>query len=95
MAFKAVLVGAGGMGQNWGRNLKENPDVEIGGWVDVKPGAAAEAADKLELAGAHTGEDLGKALAEVRPDFVVDVTVPEAHHSVTLQVAGGGRTRAG
>ena len=88
--FKALLVGAGGMGQNWGRTLKENPAVEIGGWVDVKPGAAAQAADTLELSEAHTGEDFGRALAEVQPDFVVDVTVPEAHHSVTLQSLAAG-----
>ncbi len=89
-ALKALLVGAGGMGQNWGRTLKENPNVEIGGWVDVKSGAAAEAADKLVLSEAWTGEDLGKALAEVRPDFVVDVTIPEAHHGVTLQSLAAG-----
>ena len=75
-ALRALLVGAGGMGQNWGRNLKVHPDVEIAGWVDVKPGAAASAADALELSKAHTGEDFGKALADVKPDFVVDVTIP-------------------
>ena len=89
-ALKALLVGAGGMGQNWGRNLKAHPDVEIVGWVDVKPGAAASAADMLELSAAHTGEDLGRALAEVRPDFVVDVTIPEAHHGVTRQALVAG-----
>ena len=78
------------MGQNWGRNLKESSCVEIGGWVDLRPGAAAEAADTLELAGAHTGEELGRALAEVKPDFVVDVTIPEAHHGVTLQALAAG-----
>ncbi len=89
-ALKALLVGAGGMGRNWGRTLKENSRVELGGWVDVKPGAAAQAADTLELSGAHTGEDFERALAEVKPDFVVDVTVPEAHHSVTLQALAAG-----
>ena len=89
-ALKALLVGAGGMGQNWGRNLKTHPDVEIAGWVDVKPGAAAAAADALELVEAHAGEDLGRALSEVRPDFVVDVTIPEAHHAVTIQALAAG-----
>ncbi|MGI4790210.1 MAG: Gfo/Idh/MocA family protein [Janthinobacterium lividum] len=88
--YKALLVGAGGMGQAWAKNLKEHPDVEIGGWVDVKPGAAASAADTLELSQTHTGEDLGKALAEVQPDFLVDVTIPESHHSVTLQSLAAG-----
>ena len=83
--FKALLVGAGGMGRAWGNNLKSHPEVEVAGWVDIRPGAAQEAADKLELSGLHAGDDLGKALAEVKPHFVVDVTIPEAHRDVTLQ----------
>ncbi len=88
--FKALLVGAGGMGQAWGRNLKADSDVEIAGWVDLRPGAAASAADALEVSVPHTGEDFGKALADVRPDFVVDVTIPEAHHGVTLGALAAG-----
>ncbi len=88
--FKALLVGAGGMGRAWGNNLKSHPDVEVAGWVDIRPGAAQEAADKLELSALHAGDDLGKALAEVRPDFVVDVTIPEAHRDVTLQALAAG-----
>lgn len=88
--FKALLVGAGGMGRAWGKNLKEHPDVEVGGWVDIRPGAAEEAAEALQLSGPHTGDDLGKALAEVKPDFVVDVTIPEAHRDVTLQALAAG-----
>lgn len=89
-AFKALLVGAGGMGRAWGKNLKEHPDVEVAGWVDLRPGAAAEAADGLQLSRLHTGEDLSKAFAEVKPDFVVDVTIPEAHRDVTLQALAAG-----
>ncbi len=88
--IKALLVGAGGMGRAWGKNLKEHPDVEVAGWVDLRPGAAAEAADGLQLSGLHTGDDLGRALAEVKPDFVVDVTIPEAHRDVTLQALAAG-----
>ncbi len=88
--FKALLVGAGGMGRAWGKNLQEHPDVEVAGWVDIRPGAAQEAADGLQLSGLHAGDDLGRALAEVRPDFVVDVTVPEAHRDVTLQALAAG-----
>lgn len=88
--FKALLVGAGGMGRTWGNNLKDHPEVEVAGWVDIRPGAAAEAADSLELSGLHAGDDLGKALAETKPDFVVDVTIPEAHRDVTLQALAAG-----
>ena len=90
MTFKALLVGAGGMGRAWGKNLTDHPEVEVAGWVDIRPGAAAEAADGLALSGLHTGNDLGKALAEVKPDFVVDVTIPEAHRDVTVQALAAG-----
>src|SRR5207247_2412717 len=80
-----LIVGAGGMGRAWGRNLRDCEETDVVGWVDIRPEAAAEAADELQIAGIHTGDDLGRALAETRPDFVVDVTVPEAHHGVTLQ----------
>ena len=88
--IKALLVGAGGMGRAWGKNLTEHPEVEVAGWVDIRPGAAADAADSLKLSGLHTGDDLGRALADVRPDFVVDVTIPEAHRDVTLEALAAG-----
>lgn len=88
---KALLVGAGGMGQGWARNLAGLPErVELAGWVDIREGAAAEAAEKHKLSVAYTGTDLGKALAEVHPDFMVDVTIPEAHRDVTLQALAAG-----
>ncbi len=88
--FKALLVGAGAMGKAWGRNLCDCDEVEIVGWVDIRPDAAAHAAEEQKLANAFTSDDLGKALAETRPDFVVDVTIPEAHHDVTLQALTAG-----
>jgi predicted dehydrogenase len=88
--FKALIVGAGAMGHAWGKNLRDCDEVEVGGWVDIRPGVAAQAADELKLAGVYSGEDLGAALAQVRPDFVVDVSTPEAHHDVTVQALGAG-----
>lgn len=88
---KAVLVGAGGMGKGWAKNLKSHADqVEFVGWVDIREDAAAKAADELELSGIHVGTDLGRALAETKPDFLVDVTIPEAHRDVTLQALAAG-----
>lgn len=89
--FKALLVGAGGMGKAWGRNLKDHGAVvRTVGWVDVRPDAASAAADELELAGIYTGADLKQAIAETKPDFVVDVTIPEAHRDVTLTALAAG-----
>ncbi len=80
----ALLVGAGGMGRAWARNLAACDDVTIAGWVDLRPAAVTEAVAELGLSGVCTGADLEEAVTIVRPDFVVDVTVPEAHHGVTL-----------
>jgi predicted dehydrogenase len=88
--FKALLVGAGGMGRAWGKNLKECSDVQLAGWVDIRPDVAAQAAGELGLADIHTGADLKRAIAATRPDFVVDVTVPEAHRDVTLAALAAG-----
>jgi predicted dehydrogenase len=79
------------MGRGWAKNLAAHTDrVELAGWVDIREGAAAEAAENLSLIVPHTGTDLGKALAEVKPDFLVDVTIPEAHHDVTIQALNAG-----
>src|ERR1051326_5845088 len=88
--FKALLVGAGSMGKAWGRNLADCDEVEIVGWVDIRPDAAAHAAQEQKLDGIFTTDDLSKALVETRPDFVVDVTIPESHHDVTLQALAAG-----
>lgn len=88
--MKALLVGAGGMGRAWAKNLTDDNDVALSGWVDIRADAAAQAADELGLSPLYTGDDLEKALESVRPDFVVDVTVPEAHHDVTLTALHAG-----
>jgi len=88
--LKALLVGAGGMGRAWGQNLYDCDEVEIVGWVDVRSDIAAAAATALGLTGIHVGSDLAAAMTDTRPDFVVDVTIPEAHHDVTLAALAAG-----
>jgi predicted dehydrogenase len=87
---KALIVGAGGMGRAWGKNLAACDDVAVVGWVDIRAEAAEQAAAEQGFSDIHTGADLDRALAEARPDFVVDVTVPEAHHDVTLAALAAG-----
>jgi len=88
--FRALLVGAGSMGKAWGKNLLANPDVDLVGWVDVRADVAESAAAELELGGIYVGDDLGKALRKLTPDFVVDVTTPEAHYDVTVKALRAG-----
>ncbi len=82
--YRALIVGAGGMGRAWARNLKEYDRTEIVGWIDIRSGVARQAAGELALDAIHTGEDLATAIELLEPDFVVDVTVPEAHRDVTV-----------
>lgn len=88
---RALLVGAGGMGKAWGKNLRDNADVAtLAAWVDLRPEAAAQAANELALPGVATGIDFAKLLADVKPDFVIDVTIPEAHRDITIAALNAG-----
>lgn len=78
------------MGRAWAQNLDSHPDVHVAGWLDVRPHAAASAAEELNIHPDITGTDLETALKDLAPDFVVDVTPPEAHHGVTLTALGHG-----
>jgi predicted dehydrogenase len=78
------------MGRAWAKNLSECQETRVAGWVDIVPGQAERAAQELGLDVPHAGTDLERALAGLRPDFVVDVTVPEAHHDVTLTALAAG-----
>jgi predicted dehydrogenase len=88
--LRALLVGAGGMGRAWAKNLSASDQVALSGWVDIRPSAAAQAAQELSIDVPYTSDDLERALAELRPDFLVDVTIPEAHHDVTLMALAAG-----
>lgn len=78
------------MGRAWGRNLRDSDQAQIAGWVDLQPDRAAQAALDLGLGELWIGDDLERTLVELRPDFVVDVTVPEAHRAVTLRALAAG-----
>jgi predicted dehydrogenase len=87
---KALLVGAGGFAHEWARVLRADADVEWVGWVSRRADAVAAAARAAGVPSLFTGTDLGAALRRLAPDFVVDVTPPEAHHAITLTVLAAG-----
>ena len=84
MAKRALLVGAGAMGRAWAQNLKDCDQTELVGWVDILPGQAENSAREKGIAPQYLGVDIVEAIHAITPDFVVDVTVPESHCSVTL-----------
>ena len=86
--YRALIVGAGGMGRAWARNLLASDDcVQICGWVDIVPGKAREAISELgdvALCSVPDFVNLEQALMVTKPDFVVDASIPESHEDVTI-----------
>ena len=82
--MKAILVGAGGMGRSWAKNLVAHPETEITAWVDVQPGQVDRANAEL---GTHitSFSNLTEAISQTEADFIVDVSIPEAHEAVTIE----------
>lgn len=81
--LRAVLVGAGSMGRGWARVIADNPDVGLVGWADLYTDRVAEGIESLGLSGVSVEAGVEAALDRLAPDFVVDVTVPEAHYPIT------------
>jgi predicted dehydrogenase len=72
------------MGRAWGRTIAAQAGVEVVGWVDLVGERAARAAADIGLPTEAVYEDVETALRELKPDFLVDAAVPEAHAEVTL-----------
>ncbi len=86
--YRAVVVGAGGISRAWFPPLAEEK-VEIPAVVDLDVDRARQAIDKYGL-DSDASDDLAGTLKKVRPDFVVDLTVPEAHCKVTTTALKAG-----
>jgi predicted dehydrogenase len=84
----AIVVGAGSISRAWFPILKQE-EVAIPAVVDLNPQAARQRIEQFEL-DAEATEDLSAALARHQPDFVVDLTVPDAHCEVTCTALEAG-----
>ena len=81
---RAIVVGAGGISSAWFGPLKAE-GVGVVAVVDLDRSRAEAAVAEHELAGAATFDDLDAALQSREADFVVDLTVPDAHCQVTCK----------
>ncbi len=88
MAERAVVVGAGGISDAWFPPLIEE-QVEIAAVVDLDLGRAQAKIAQYGL-DAKPYADLKIALKKTQPDFVVDLTIPEAHCAVTCTALKAG-----
>ena len=85
---RAVVVGAGGISRVWFPALAEEK-VEVLAVVDLNIEAARRAIEEYGL-DAEAAANLSSMLAKHDPDFVVDITVPEAHCQVTCAALKAG-----
>ena len=84
----AVVVGAWGISNAWFPPLIEEK-VNVRAVVDLRLEAAQGQIAKYGL-DAEAGTDVKATLARLKPDFVVDLTVPEAHCNVTCAALKAG-----
>ncbi|MCE5279147.1 MAG: Gfo/Idh/MocA family oxidoreductase [Planctomycetaceae bacterium] len=85
---KAVVVGAGGISGAWFPPLKAEK-INIVGIVDLDVERAKKRLADYQLE-CPVGTDLADMLKKTRPDFVVDLTIPEAHCAVTCTALKAG-----
>ena len=84
----AVVVGAGSISKAWFPPLTAER-VDVRAVVDLKIEAARRQVEQFEL-DCPASTDLRATLKRARPDFVVDLTVPEAHCDVTCTALRAG-----
>lgn len=85
---RAVVVGAGGISGAWFPALRAE-EVDVVAVVDLNLEAAKSRIAEFGL-DAEASTDLSTVLAAYSPDFVVDLTVPEAHCEVTCMALEAG-----
>ncbi len=83
-----VVVGAGGISRAWFPPLKAE-GVKVAAVVDLNIDAAKERITNYDL-DAEPSDDLDATLRKHRPDFVADLTTPEAHAEVTCAALEAG-----
>ena len=93
--WRGIVVGCGGMGRGWVKNVVNNERSTVSALVDLNIDAAEKAAEDVGLDVGLCHDSLEKAIEAIDADFVVDVTVPEAHCPVTLTALAAGRPVVG
>ena len=88
---RTLIVGAGGISNSWIPRLKAEAGegFEIAGLVDIN-GETAKAKAKEQKLDCAVSTNLAYALRTLKPDVVVDLTIPDAHCKVTCAAMRAG-----
>ncbi|MHB8995640.1 MAG: Gfo/Idh/MocA family protein [Armatimonadota bacterium] len=88
MSERCVVVGAGGISGAWFPPLKAE-GIEVAAVVDLRIEAARKKLADFGL-NAPVSDELEGTLRQVQPDFVVDLTTPDAHCKTTCTALRAG-----
>ena len=83
--LRAIVVGAGPMGQGWLRVLSASDLIDTVGLVDLDLDAARRVADTHDHPGLPIAASITDLIATVAADVVINVTAPTAHHAVSTE----------
>ncbi|GAB3190212.1 Gfo/Idh/MocA family protein [Nesterenkonia suensis] len=84
MSTPLILVGAGGMGRAWLQTIRDEPRAELVGVVDLDLEAARAALGAAGCDEVSVGDDAVALAAKTGAEAVVNVTIPRAHHPVSI-----------
>jgi len=87
--FKIILVGCGGMSQEWVKNAISREDCEIVGLVDIFEENAKKIAEQYGLA-CPIFSDINDAIQNTEANLVFDVTIPDSHYKVAIPALNAG-----
>jgi predicted dehydrogenase len=90
MTVRLVQVGAGAMGRAWIRTIRDSPDAELVGLVDLDVDLATAAAEEEGVGPVAVGTSVAEVAARSGADAVVNVTVPRAHLPVSSEALFAG-----
>lgn len=81
---RVVVVGAGGISPAWFKPLKAE-GVQVAAVVDLRLEQAQKRIAEFELTGTEASSDMVAMIKKHKPDFVLDLTIPEAHCKTTCK----------
>jgi predicted dehydrogenase len=86
---RVIVVGAGSISNAWFGPIQKE-QLTVAAVVDLRLEAAQAQIEKYQLKEATASPDLDKTLRDVKADFVVDLTIPQAHCGVTCKALAAG-----
>jgi predicted dehydrogenase len=92
VAIKLLQCGAGIRGNHWAQFVREHPDVECVGVVDVDPAALDRIKEKVQSESCRYFGDLDQALSEAKAEAALIVSPSALHASQAIRCMEAGLT---